>query len=750
MAKKLDSNTNPRDINLDDVRQLDRSFYQGLTALPNQANTPSNKQDIDSVDNSVSDIVRSELKTTKSITGDDMSMFLVKLFNEQDYNRTAEYNTLEDIFQGTDESLIQFFQDRYQNRNLMYEDLNMITTQLFEMEEAVKTTVDAIITSDDISQTISSTLKFENAVGGDERADAYISSIKKMERELNIPAKIKSTIIPNTLRFGTYYVYTIPYAKLFEQQYKHKLDDPAKFGHSLHESCCTEAFVNEVVADVEKIRTGHGDKDKYTTGKLVEESLGKYVDGISVCNDICSIPLLEGVDITGMFDDTKFKKKVEKASIDDGMKNTYSDGVQSTDVEGKFDFVNDVYIRYIDPRKMIPVKILNTTLGYYYVHDSEIRINKAPFATSIRVTTTGMSPNTQYSDEVERMFMSKITDKIVNAFDYKFLQKNQKFKDLVMDALMYNDMYKNNIKFQFIPAEYITEFKVNEDENGEGVSILSRSLFYARLYLSLLIFQMISIVTRSNDTRIWYVKNSGIDANISNKVQEAARAIKSKQINFMDLLNYNSIISKIGQYKEIFMPLGRSGDRALEFDTLQGQDVQMNNEFMENLRNNMISATGVPSVIMNYIHELDFAKTLQMANAKFVGRVVSLQLDLNPQITEFYKKLIKFSGVQVVDDYVDRFMYVLNPPKTLNNNNVADMFGSADNLASAIVKAVAGESDNSDETAAIKDVLYQKLIREYMPMLDWDAIFKYLEESKIEAKQIINVDRADASGGSSY
>ena len=51
--------------------------------------------------------------------------------------------------------------------------------------------------------------------------------------------------------------------------------------------------------------------------------------------------------------------------------------------------------------------------------------------------------------------------------------------------------------------------------------------------------------------------------------------------------------------------VGRSGERGIEFDILQGQDIPLNTDLMDMLRNNMISSTGVPSVIMNYINEAD-------------------------------------------------------------------------------------------------------------------------------------------------
>ena len=107
-------------------------------------------------------------------------------------------------------------------------------------------------------------------------------------------------------------------------------------------------------------------------------------------------------------------------------------------------------------------------------------------------------------------------------------------------------MSSKAIKFQFIPAEYVCAFKINENEEGDGTSVLEDSLFYAKLYLMLLLFKIVSIVLYSNDTKVNYIKVSGVDKNISNKIQEIAREKQSRQINLMDLMSYTSIINKIG------------------------------------------------------------------------------------------------------------------------------------------------------------------------------------------------------------
>lgn len=730
MAKKyntIDKKT------LKDIEKLSTAFNDAYRDLPHTDTNPAHDAEIGRIDKSITDIVRAEINNTKSLTTDDMSVFLVKLFNEMDGgNNTVK--SIEDIFQADDEGLIQFFQDRYTNRNMYYEDLDMICTQLYEMDEAVMTSRDAVITADDMSQTISRTLTFSDRAKNDDIA-TYISSIDEMERKLRLPSKIKNFIVPNTLKYGEYYVYTIPYAKLFEQQYRYINHDVHTIGkRTMKESVVSESFVSDLKTDIKSA----GYNISMPDDKL-KSTMEDYFSNIEVLNDVYSIPLVEGQNVSGLLDDPAFRKiadeKINKVNADTSK---YADSTYDKNCKEETfdDVVNDCYIRFIDPRRIIPIKILDAIVGYYYIHESELKVNKAPFSTTIRVTNSNTSG--VKSDDIEAVFLSKITDKIVASFDKNMVKNNPKLKELILNSLMYNDIYNRQLTFQFIPKEYITEFKVNEDENGNGQSILKRSLFYAKLYLSLLVFKMVSIINRSSDTRVYYIKNSGLDANMTNKLQDVARSIKGRQINFMDLLNYNSIISRIGKNKELFIPTGRSGEKGIDFDILSGQDIQLNTDLMEKLWTNMINGTGVPSVIMNFINEADFAKTLQMANSKFLGRTISYQMDFNPSITELYQKLVKYTNVQIPEDIVEQLIFRFNPPKTLNNINSSDIISVADQIVSAIIKAKIGEAESDDTTNILRDKMYDTLIREYLPMVDWALVDKAYETAKIDSAKHIN------------
>ena len=53
---------------------------------------------------------------------------------------------------------------------------------------------------------------------------------------------------------------------------------------------------------------------------------------------------------------------------------------------------------------------------------------------------------------------------------------------------------------------------------------------------------------------------------------------------------------------------------------MQGQDIPLDTPLLELLRKGMISNTGCPSAMINYLEEVDFAKQIQMLNSKFVSR----------------------------------------------------------------------------------------------------------------------------------
>lgn len=139
-----------------------------------------------------------------------------------------------------------------------------------------------------------------------------------------------------------------------------------------------------------------------------------------------------------------------------------------------------------------------------------------------------------------------------------------------------------------------------------------------------------------------------------------------------------------------------------------------------------------------------------MANAKFMSRVANYQTDFNTPLTELYKKILKFC-TDWEDEKIERLVYKLHTPKTLNNTNLSEQITNADSVLTFMVENMMGrESDLSDDDRILKDRLFNDMMREYLPQLPWKILDEryhankiLLEKYKKEKKAFETPDESD-------
>ncbi|MDD3172126.1 MAG: hypothetical protein PHF63_00405 [Herbinix sp.] len=757
MAKKdLKKSVSKKEI--EGTQDINTLFNDLLTKITKSTNVPVNDKNLDHLVRSVDEIVSSELDSLEQYGGQDISKFFNELFRD---TRVPVIGGSTNILDLDESAMKTFINNNYKSKYLLYQDLKNISEKLFELDEAILTTRDSIVTSDDMDSAISRTLSFENH--NDEDVGTYISEIEKLEKKYNLMSKIKNHIVTKTLIYGKYYAYTIPYTKMIED-YVNRIsrDTNGRVFDITRES----AGVKEALSS-DYFKSGRGNKKEF------EAVLGN----VKISNSPIPLPcVLENLDVD-MFMETIIESNFDndseefKALRDKSIKNSdksfkakkqpkqpenfYAEliGIDS-DFKLKNKGIEELYIELVEPLKIVPLKIMNKIIGYYYIYSKDFNISNLATNSRTSVLTSTIYNRVGDSEDI----VTKLSDVIVKNLNKPFIENNEGFKDIIASALRYYDIKNRQVTIQFIPPEYITEFKVNLDEEDEGTSVLLKSLFYAKLYLSILIFKIIAILTRSNDTRVYYVKQSPAEKDVTNKVNETIRSTKEKQVNFLDIMNSNSMLSKVGAMRDMYIPTGASGDKSLDIDIISGQDIQLNTDLMEMLRTNMISATGVPSVIMNYVNEADYAKTLVMANTKFLGRVISLQLDFNPSITEFYKKIIRFSNIlqnnnETKNSLIESFEYTLTKPKSLNNNNLGDLINNTESVITFITKIAMGDNaEPGPMDNKIRDIALRELAKVYLPMLPWDDTMEIIKKATIEAtkKEIEKAATSTADNQENY
>lgn len=707
---------------------------------------------LNELDKQFNSIIQKEMGKSVDIGKTSLTEFISTLWAEENNESRSFQKDIEQMINGTDGEIEAYLSDQYKNRLIKQNDIHEVTSQLSELREAIAITRDAIVTADVTDGKISRRITFDNTLS-DEKENSIIEAIESMEEKFRLHNIIKNHIIPKTLEYGEYYAYIIPYGDIFKQFYDNKDDllgnqdvpyhgrpsntvSNLSFSESTVLESCNEDDLKNITEDLIKEFPIPNGMTKNNYMKSINEDVKNILSNIVIDNRPVPLCVLdEGEESIREFCESYgYTTEADKVSYDTLFKNVVGeiDGQGVTPVQTtkkrqpSFKEYSECYLKMIDPTRLIPVKMMDTTLGYYYIQDQDI--------TPLTGVLTSTVYYTRYDDNrKEKSLIETIATQIVKSFDKKFLRKNQQFKDLIVNALSYYKLHEKRLKFQFIPKEYIVEFKVNEDLEGNGTSMIEPSLFYAKLYLMILLFKVLTILKDSNDTKINYIKQSGIDKNYINKINEIARKKQERTINMTDLMCYTSMINKVGAGHEIYIPVGRSGEKGIETEVIQGQDVQLNTELMEMLKKQMMTATGVPDVLMNYINEADFAKTLELANTRFQGRVVNYQLDFNRSLTEFYKRLMKGS-LNIDENIINTCQFKLSPPKASTIQVTNDVLQNFNTYQQWITELYFGRSYDSDESKVLAvDKFNKKIAADCLDMIDFNKIDEFYKEAMLEA-----------------
>ena len=730
----------------------------------------------DKLNDRFNDIMTHEINNITGNGSNDYNSFIGQVYSssKSDMYSMQEINAKLDLdIRGNGINPTQYINDQYKNRMIQQADAEQISNQLIELREAKSVMRDAIISTDLNTGRINRMITYETSTVND--VDEHTRPIvEEMEKKFNIHARIKN-IVDKTLGFGEYYVYSIPYHEVFEN-FARKYKNGTRNGRNFFESA------EDAASDIEFkfLSEGtSGDKafiesaEEYISKEIGEEKSGKRnvniendlkdllnTDRITISTDPIPLPILEeGIECMQSFadvyinesgdafteagNDKKVKKKKssgkkrgtnegEKLQTDedafirkygDGEDGVYNqDGILKEPKMKPFEDMKDCYIKEVSPIQMIPVKLMGKVLFYLYIQTE----TAAPLSTilSYQNQFRAKDPANRVDNLVE-----DIATRIVGKFNQEFVSKNKEFKEIIASALQYYELGNTKIHFQVVPKEYVTEFKINKDEDDNGHSMLEPSLFYAKLYMMLLMFKIVTIVTKSNDQEINYIRTSGIDKNVYNKAQRIARQKQARRITINDMFSYTGVINKIGAGNAIYMPMGKNNEKPIETEILQGQSVELNNDLMEMLRTNYILGTGVPSAIMNYLNEADFAKSIETANTKMNGRVINYQIDFNDSITELYKKLLKYT-TNLEPQVIDSIRVKFTEPKGASNITTQELISNYSALQDFLVKVYFGESPTDD--IHVRKFIGE-IARMHLPMINFDKIDEIYKTTKVES-----------------
>lgn len=644
-------------------------------------------------------------------------------------------------------------------------NIHNICEQMPEMRDCIYIVRDAIIETDAVTGGVSRKLSF-GSTSNESDDDSNIQLVKDLEEEFDLQLATKNFIIPRGLTVGETYINVIPYSKLFAElaakndKDKYGLNKRQRNKETVHTEMCHSLYTEDNmqymkesvssdakddIAFIEKLN--HPEKKPITANeatKISDDHLKAILESIDVYSEGTSV-LYQELGAEGI------KEILEHGYVSDaapdGSRAFFEDvvtlnGVSPEDVDyNQFKDIKGCYLKYLDPLKLIPVKLDRKVIGYYYV-TTQMDMQMNP------TSPNGIMDISFQHYTKDKNLVANLANVIIKSFNKELLEKNANLKSEIAEIIMAHKFNESKLSFLFIPETEVVRIVVNEDENGKGHSIIEPSLFPASMYLLLILYNMLYILN-NNTTRVHWLMSSGLNKNYSAQIQRAIRKFQSRRITIDDVYSYSGTLNKIGGIGEMIMPAGRGDFKALTTDTIPAVDMPINMDFIEMIRRQAISGTSVPALmVINAIDEVDFAKTIELANTRFLSAVGSYKIDFNKGMTRLYQTILRYNS-DLDDSTINQFRYSFNQvQKTVLEitNDMVQNFNTVYEVVSSIYYSQDDLVDADGKPTNKSILLKKKLAQKYLPQLEFDELDAIIAEVNVDAnKEVVQKQAADAA-----
>lgn len=601
------------------------------------------------------------------------------------------------------------------------DEIDTICKYMPKLLEALDTRKDNVLCADNFAKDFI-TLTDESAISKEASFSDRVESIKKKYKL----QELFDQAYDDASKYGEKFIYIVPYKKalkkLLDQKDKGGFVSKIQFENAsiITESGTTQMKeVPQISAD--KIKNFNVDL-KFSSGVIesvvTESQLAKK--RLSVVKEM-SIN-------EGKFDETLPSNITMK-----GLDSSAQEGIIDTDSKKNEVDVPGCIVRKLDRFRVIPIYIDDLCLGYYYIEFAKNNDTLWDYATQLTDPMISMKSsnklNGNINNEIEKedQMLKYLSGTLSGMIDKKFINANTDLRKEIYMILKHNCTYNtptaDNITVTFIPPEDMVHIKFKEDPNTHrGISDLERALLPAKLYASLYITNTLAVMTRGQDKRVYYVKQS-VDTNIAKTLLSTINQIKKSNFGIRQIENINSVLNITGRFNDYVIPTGPNG-APIEFEVMQGQNVEIKTELMMILEEMAINSTDIPLELIQARQSMDYAIQMTMSSSKFLRKVYKRQSVCEEFFSDICTKIYNAEY-----DEQSEIKLTLPAPMFLNITNTNQIITNTKEHVQSIVDIDCGP----DEDEEVKQIYTRKLLYDHLgSYINVDRNKRLLEQARHE------------------
>lgn len=720
------------------ISKLSNSIQDSLDNLYSKTyySQPSNKQDLESIknrlDTSIDNIVTINMNNTGKGTMSTLYARMQKNGNVVSGENTEAGKQLEELIndsQIVESGLMGFIN----NTTTVFDYDNKIDTILKYMprlQEALDTRKDNVLSADHFSK------DFINITSSNinNNAETYNEHIKFIKEQYKIQ-ELTEEIYETASKYGEAFVYIVPYkkavARLLKQKNNVRADINIKEGSIITESGnitmdklpsdinkemfrelgldnieleCSAGIINSIAENTMRFEKARQ--------SLNEMSLNYEGENFSEETILESAYNVRDV-VKGRFEKT-INDDLEFESFDDRGQDGLIDKNNVNKKKSKDDkFINvpGTIIKILERKHVIPIYIEEYCFGYYYIevdgpynpvgdYDKMQDPTMSLKGSNSILSTNSMLDQSQKQNNIIRY----ISNQISNFIDAKFINANQDLRNEIYTVLKYNfdnnSSRMNKIRVTYIPPDDMEHvyFNMNKDTH-RGISDLNKAMFPATIYSAMYITHAIWNMTRAQDKRVYYV-NQTVDTNISKTLLNTINQIKKGNFGIRQIENVNHILNITGMFNDYIIPRSPSGGSPIDFEVMQGQQVEYQTEFMNTLEEMAVNSTDVPMEMIQMRNSIDYSSQLTMSSSKFLRKVYNRQSKFQSNLTRIVNKVYN----NEFDDNIT-LSVVLPPPMFLNITNTNQMMTNVNEYSQSVAQLIL----DPDEEEPVKNEVIREI-----------------------------------------
>ena len=668
----------------------------------------------------------------------------------------------------TDQILSSYTDNKY---ILDYDiEIDTVCKYMPRLDEALDAKKDNVLSADHFSKDY---LTVKNTMSNEQEL-VFNKRIEDIMEEYKI-AEFFEDAYDAAAKYGEQFVYIVPYKQAFKELLKsrpelgkenpnfHKLDpfsnkavssvkemtiigENGKLDPSIDDKTFAEELKDykapklEVLFDksgmLESAIINHVIKDKVTTNNKVRKT-GLYESYINEMGDMSVTEAKGSFKISKVLTD-------ELELPDDDTDKTANDGLVGDKEKEPNIKVPGCIVKKLKRENVIPIYVDDLCLGYYFLEfqDSNPFYNNSLLTTPQLTQSVNKSLSQVKEEESVNKLLAHVSDVLSKNIDANFINANQDLRNEIYMILKHNDIFnKDNgkkIKISFLPESDVFHIAWKKDPiTHRGISDLHKSLLPAKLFACLYITNTIGILTRGQDKRVYYVKQS-VDTNISKTMLNVISQIKQSNYNLRQMESLNTILNITGRFNDFVIPKNQNGESPIEFEVMQGQQIEYKTELMNALEEMAINGTDVPLELIQARQSLDYAIQLTMTNSKFLRKVYKRQAKAEVFFSQMLTRIYncEFEENETID-------VSLPAPAFLNMTNINQLMNNTNEYVQSIVN-----SELADESDEVKIKFTKKMMRYHLSThMNTDLVDKYKSESKAEVKEEEELKQIETGGG---